>query len=397
MMEYRKIVIATDKFKGSLTSDEAAEAIQEGISEAFRNTQRECPEIRNFPMADGGEGSLVTMKSAMESSGSEYREVSIPAVNQLGHPVQVPVLLLENNTAFIEMAAACGLNLVPHDSRDLLHSTTYGFGETIRIAIETYGARDIMLSIGGSGTNDGGFGLLTALGYRFSNSNPFRNKDIPTFLEGIESMMDEGVDMLCPHLKDTVFKVACDVSNPLLGPDGASAVYGPQKGATPEIVGRFEKALENWADVVEKWSGADEDDSLFNRYSEGAGAAGGTGFILGSVLKAEMMRGWEFFSGILNLDKHIAEADLVITGEGRFDRSSLSGKLPWGIATLCRKHRKPVWVVTGRNCLPKEIWRPSGFNEVLSIETTFRSESNIFNRAAELLTKMLSDKFSSIL
>lgn len=396
MMEFRKIVIATDKFKGSLTSSEAAAAIKEGICSSYFNLQKECPEIRTFPMADGGEGSLVTMKSAMDSSESEYTEVSIPAVNQLGHPVQVPVLLLENNTAFIEMAAVCGLNLIPHDSRDLLHSTTYGFGETIRIAIETYGARNIMLSIGGSGTNDGGFGLLTALGYRFSNSNPFRNKDIPTFLEGIESMMDDGVNMICPHLKDTVFKVACDVSNPLLGPDGASVVYGPQKGATPEIVDRFEKALENWADVVEKWSWADEDDSLFNRYSEGAGAAGGTGFALGSVLKAEMMRGWEFFSKILNLEKHISEADLVITGEGRFDRSSLSGKLPWGIACLCRKHRKPVWVVTGRNCLPESIWRPSGFNEILSIDASFRHKGDTFANAAYFITRILDTKFGTL-
>lgn len=392
-MKYRRIVIATDKFKGSLTAGEAAAAIHKGISDGCGNT---CPEILSFPMADGGEGSLELMKTAMENAGKEPETVYVPAVNHLGRPISVPVLLYKPDSAFIEMAKVCGLGLVPYGERDLAHSTTYGLGETARIAIEEYGAREILLSIGGSGTNDGGFGMISALGFRFANDNPFRNKDVPTFMESISSVVDDGVDTVCPHLRETKFRVACDVSNPLLGPDGASRVYGPQKGGTPEVIEHFEKALGNWADVVERWGKTGKNTNAFDRFSEGAGAAGGTGFILGSVLNAEILPGWEFFASIVNLEKYIASADLVITGEGRFDESSLSGKLPWGIASLCRKYRKPLWMVTGRNCLPESIWRPSGFNEVFSIDASFRHKSDIFANASEYLTKIMAYKFKSM-
>lgn len=393
-MQYRKITIATDKFKGTLTAAEAASAVKDGILTSCTESGTEPPEILLRPMADGGEGSLDVMKRGMTEAGVRFQEVRIPTVNHIGQPAEAPVLLFGEKNAFFEMASVCGLNLVPHDRRDLLHSSTYGIGEVFRSLIEDRGIRRIMLSIGGSGTNDGGFGMLSALGYRFANSNPFRNKDIPTFMKSIDAMMDSGVDAICPHLRETRFEVACDVANPLLGPSGATAVYGPQKGGTEEGLALFEEALGKWADTVEEWMEGQDEPTPFDRYSEGAGAAGGIGFALGTVLKASMKPGWEFFSSMLNLEQDIASSDLVITGEGRFDESSLAGKLPYGIAELCRKHRKPLWVVTGRNRLPKSIWRPSGFNEVTALNNTPHTNSDTFTETARLLSEAVTARFS---
>ena len=211
------------------------------------------------------------------------------------------------------MASVCGLNMIPREKRNLLRSTTYGLGSVIRSVIERYSARRIILAIGGSGTNDGGFGMLAALGWSYSNSSPFRNKDIPTFISGIEAVSDRSVPSVCPHLHEVEIIVASDVTSPLLGPSGATAVYGPQKGCKKHEIPVFENALQNWATVI--------------GYPDfpGAGAAGGTGYALKAALGAQFVPGWRFFASALGLEQEIASADLIITGEGRFDQSSLSG------------------------------------------------------------------------
>lgn len=394
-LKYKKIIIINDKFKGSMTAEEAAAAIRDGIMEACEKSGLKLPEILLRPLADGGEGSMDVMKQLLQKNGTAYKEVAIPTVNHLGQQIETSALLF-GNTAFIESARVCGLNLIPKQNRDLLHSSSYGLGEAIRLLIEEYSSRNIMLSLGGSGINDAGFGMLSALGFRFSNNFPFRNKDIPTFMEGIDSMQDDGVDSICPHLKNTKFTAICDVNNPLLGQHGATFVYGPQKGGSQEVLDKFESALSNWANIVEQWKTTTKDELLFDRNSHGAGAAGGLGFALATVLDAQLISGAEFFSTMPGLNMEISSADLVITGEGRFDESSLLGKLPSHIATLCRKYHKPLLMVTGRNCLHKSIWQPSGFNDVIALNTLFKNSTDTFTNASSLLSEAIKAHFQKI-
>ena len=229
------------------------------------------------------------------------------------------------------------------------------------------------MAIGGSGTNDGGFGLLSALGWSFSNSSPFRNRDIPTFISGIETASDRSVDDICPHLRQTRITVATDVTSPLLGPLGATAVYGPQKGCRKLDIPVFENALENWVRVI----GVPD--------FPGAGAAGGTGYALKAALGAELAAGWQVFASMLHLEEEIASADLVITGEGRFDKSSLTGKLPAGIATLCRRYGKPLWVVTGTCRVPADQLAVIGISRVIELSSSAAPGEDTYSDAPAII------------
>ncbi len=387
MTVFGKIVIATDKFKGSMTAAQASEAIRDGIVQGYLDSGAAQPEILLRPMADGGEGSMGVMERALRESGRDYRKVFIPSVNHLGSGIQAPVLLYRDEdgtvSAFIEMASVCGLNMVHREKRNLLRSTTYGLGVTIRSAIEDYSARKILLAIGGSGTNDGGFGMLTALGWSFSNQNPFRNKDIPTFISGIDSASDRSVADICPHLRQTAITVASDVSSPLLGPDGATSVYGPQKGCRKQDIPLFEHAMQNWVKVL----GVPD--------FPGAGAAGGTGYALKAALGAEITQGWKVFSSMLHLEEEIASADLAITGEGRFDMSSLTGKLPSGIADICRKHSKPLWIVTGRCRVPSGITAGMGISRIIEISSSGIRDKDPFTDAPNIIRTELAAAIST--
>ena len=377
-MRCNKIVVATDKFKGSMTAAEAAQAIKDGLS---TNSILSSDNILLCPMADGGEGSMGVMERAFHRKDVQYEKIFIESVNHLGSPILAPVLMYKADgtmTAFIEMASVCGLNMIPRDKRNLLRSTTYGLGSVMRSVIESHGARRIVMAIGGSGTNDGGFGMLAALGWSFSNSSPFRNKDIPTFISGIDSASDRSVQSVCPHLKETEILVASDVTSPLLGPSGATAVYGPQKGCKRQDIPLFENALENWIKVIG------------HPDFPGAGAAGGTGYALKAALGAQFVPGWRFFASALGLEQEIASADLVITGEGRFDRSSLSGKLPSGIAEMCRQYGKPLWVITGRCQVPENEYRSLGITRVLELSTTALPEEHPISDAPAIIRRVLS-------
>ena len=388
MSGFGKIVIATDKFKGSMTAVQASEAIRDGILEGVRKNNGDTagstgiPQILLRPMADGGEGSMGVTERALRESGIDYRKEFIPTVNHLGSQILAPVLLYsaEDGThrAFVEMASVCGLNMIPREKRNLMRSTTYGLGTVLRECIESHGAREILLAIGGSGTNDGGFGLLSALGWSFSNSSPFRNRDIPSFISGIASASDRSVADICPHLRQTRITVATDVTSPLLGPLGATAVYGPQKGCRKQDIPVFESALENWQRVI----GAPD--------FPGAGAAGGTGYALKAALGAELAAGWKVFASMLHLEEEIASADLVITGEGRFDKSSLTGKLPAGIATLCRRYGKPLWVVTGTCRVPADQLQMLGITRVIELSAAALPEEDPFGDAQAIIRHAIS-------
>lgn len=380
-MRCNKIVVATDKFKGSMTAAEAAQAIKDGLSTNSILSKTASDNILLCPMADGGEGSMGVMERAFHRKDVQYQKIFIESVNHLGSPILAPVLMYKADgirTAFIEMASVCGLNMIPRDKRNLLRSTTYGLGSVMRSVIESHGARRIVMAIGGSGTNDGGFGMLAALGWSFSNSSPFRNKDIPTFISGIDSASDRSVQSVCPHLQETEILVASDVTSPLLGPSGATAVYGPQKGCKRQDIPLFENALENWIKVIG------------HPDFPGAGAAGGTGYALKAALGAQFVPGWRFFASALGLEQEIASADLVITGEGRFDRSSLSGKLPSGIAEMCRQYGKPLWVITGRCQVPENEYRSLGITRVMELSTTALPEEHPISDAPAIIRRVLS-------
>lgn len=378
-MRCNKIVVATDKFKGSMTAAEAAQAIKDGLS---TNSILSSDNILLCPMADGGEGSMGVMERAFHRKDVQYEKIFIESVNHLGSPILAPVLMYKTDgstiTAFIEMASVCGLNMIPRDKRNLLRATTYGLGSVMRSAIESHGARRIVMAIGGSGTNDGGFGMLAALGWSFSNSSPFRNKDIPTFISGIDSVSDRSVQSVCPHLQETEILVASDVTSPLLGPSGATAVYGPQKGCKRQDIPLFENALENWIKVIG------------HPDFPGAGAAGGTGYALKAALGAQFVPGWRFFASALGLEQEIASADLVITGEGRFDRSSLSGKLPSGIAEMCRQYCKPLWVVTGQNKITEAEYLSLGISKVFELSSLALPEEHPVQDAPAIIRRIIA-------
>ncbi len=347
MEKFPKIVIATDKFKGTLNASEAADAIKNGILKRGLDTRCDIDQLKSnistFAMADGGEGSLKVMERGLQLRGKESHIEYIDVLNHLGEGIKAPVLIFnDSKSAFVEMASVCGLSLVPKDKRNILRSTTYGFGDLLRYVIEDMGIRDITIAIGGSGTNDAGFGALTALGFRYHNNCVFKNRDFAEFMENITAIEDKFVAGVTPHLKDTTIRVACDVDNPLLGENGATMVYGPQKGGTPEELQRIENSLKIWAKVIEEKYGKGAAEY------PGAGAAGGIGFVLHTILGAQMSPGWKLFSEILGLEEAIALADYVFTGEGKFDKQSLAGKLPVGIAKICSKYQKPLFLVTGR-------------------------------------------------
>lgn len=392
-----RIVVVNDKFKGSLTASQAAEAIKKGILRTNPDAQ-----VLLRPLADGGEGSMDVMERVLLSSGRHVEKVAVDTVGPLGDRVRAHFLLYDSASegaggtsasggkskreVFIEMAGASGLQLIPEKERDILRSTTYGFGEVIRFAVQECGVEKVLLAIGGSATNDGGFGMLTALGYRYKNTSVFKNRNVPCFLSTVEELLNTSVKDTCPELDKVTFEVACDVRNPLLGPNGATMVYGPQKGASIENLEELEGAMKNWAEVVQKWYVSHHPGtSVVCSEVPGAGAAGGVGFALYSVLGARLVPGWRLFSQMAGLENEIAAADLVITGEGRFDSQSLSGKLPGGMAELCREYGKPLWVVCGSDLTSASQKKEAGVERVFSLQEVEPDLKRSMDNAGELI------------
>ena len=322
-----KLVIAPDSFKESLSAPEVAAAIARGWSRA-----RPLDEILLRPMADGGEG---TVDAVLAATGGERRECEVRG--PLGSPVRAHWGWLEEGAAVIEMAAASGLHWVAPELRDATRTTSYGTGELNRAALDA-GARKIILGLGGSATNDGGMGLLQALGVRFLDKRGEPLGDGGAALAGLHAIDLAGLD---PRLAAVEVEVAADVNNPLCGEHGASAVFGPQKGASPEQVRQLDAALARYAEVAARTLG--QDLSLF----PGVGAAGGLGFAARAFLKARFRPGVELVAEVSGLAEALQGADLAITGEGRLDEQSLHGKTPIGVARLAQAAGVPLIALAG--------------------------------------------------
>lgn len=315
-----KVVIALDSFKGSLGSIEAGNAVAEGVRSVFPDS--DCV-VR--PLADGGEG---TVDALVDGMGGSIREVSV--TGPAGRPTVAKYGLLPGGMAVMEMAQASGITLVSGAEKNPLFTTTFGVGEMVLDAVKA-GASKFVIGIGGSATNDGGAGMLQALGWRFLDAE---GRDLPRGGAALARLAR--IEPPKSGFSSLAFRIACDVTNPLCGSKGASAVFGPQKGATPEMVAELDAALSHFAAVA----GGDAD-------AAGAGAAGGLGYAFRTFLNAELTPGVDLILGETNLEADIADADVVVTGEGRLDGQTVMGKAPIGVARLAKRHGKRVVAFCG--------------------------------------------------
>ncbi|EHU9440053.1 glycerate kinase [Vibrio vulnificus] len=323
-----KIVIAPDSYKESLTAMDVAIAIEKGFKQVLPDAH-----YVKLPMADGGEG---TVQSMVDATGGTIIEHTV--TGPLGQRVDGFFGLLgEGKTAVIEMAAASGLHLVTPDQRNPLITTTFGTGELIKAALD-HGVEHIIVGIGGSATNDGGIGMAQALGIKLLDA---QGNELGYGGGELAKLATIDCSQLDPRLAQVRLEVACDVDNPLCGTKGASTVFGPQKGATPEMVTILDENLAHYATVIKQQLGVDVRDMA------GAGAAGGMGAALLGLLNAELRPGIEIVMDAVRLDEIVADADLVITGEGRIDSQTIHGKTPIGVARTAKKHGLPVIGIAG--------------------------------------------------
>lgn len=323
-----KIIIAPDSFKESLSSPEVADAIEAGFRSFFPDA-----EYLRLPIADGGEGTVDALITATDGSVIDA-EVTGP----LGEKIQAFYGVCgDGRTAVIEMAAASGLDLVPTGQRNPLRTTSFGTGDLIRQALDA-GYRRFIIGIGGSATNDAGAGMLQALGVRLLDRNDREIGLGGDALARLALIDNSGLD---PRLNECRIEVACDVNNPLTGKTGASAIFGPQKGATPEMVERLDRHLANFAELVRRDLGQEI------ASTPGSGAAGGMGAALMAFLQAELRPGATIVIEHIELERLVRDADLVVTGEGRIDAQSGFGKAPVGIAEVAERHGVPVIALGG--------------------------------------------------
>lgn len=322
-----KVVISIDSFKGSMTSMEAGYAVRDGILKANKEAQ-----IIVKPLADGGEG---TTEALTEGLGG--KKITINVTGPMKNIVKATYgILSDNKTAIMEMAQAAGITLIPNE-KNPLEATTYGVGKMIKNAIEK-GCRKFIIGIGGSATNDGGIGMLQALGVEFLDSS---DKKVGEGAKALEKIANISLKNMLPELKQCEFQIACDVNNPLCGTNGATYIYGPQKGVTEELLTIIESGMINYADVTKKVLKKD----LSN--VAGTGAAGGLGFAFLSFLNAKLIPGIELVLDTINLEESIANADIVVTGEGRMDAQTAMGKAPIGVAKRAKKYNCKVIAFAG--------------------------------------------------
>lgn len=343
-----KIVIAPDSYKESLSALEVATQIELGFKEIFPNA-----EYLKVPMADGGEGTVQAMVEATQGCRIEV-EVTAP----LGERVTgFYGLTGDGRTAMIEMAAASGLAMVPPALRDPRVTTSYGTGELITAALDA-GARHLILGIGGSATNDGGAGMLQALGVQLLDAAGQQLAPGGAPLAQLVRIDASGLDA---RLAACTIEVACDVDNPLTGPRGASAIFGPQKGATPEVVQQLDANLKHYAEVILRDVGVDVDAVA------GAGAAGGMGAAMLAFLKGQLRPGCEIIAKAVGLEAAVQDADLVVTGEGRIDQQTIFGKTPFGVATVAKLHGVPVIGIAGSLGTNAQVVHDHGIDAIFSV------------------------------
>jgi len=357
-----KIVIAPDSYKESLSATEVAQAIEKGFREIFPDAH-----YVSVPVADGGEGTVEAMIAATQ--GAEH---TASVTGPLGERVDARWGMSgDGNTAFIEMAAASGLALVPPELRNPLITTSRGTGELILRALE-HGARNIIIGIGGSATNDGGAGMVQALGAKLCDANGTEIGHGGGSLMSLNTIDISGLD---PRLASCTIRVACDVTNPLTGEQGASRIFGPQKGATDAQIVELDNNLSHYADVIKKSLRVDV------KAVPGAGAAGGMGAALMAFLGAELRSGIEIVTQALNLEEHIHDCTLVVTGEGRIDSQSIYGKVPVGVAKVAKKYHKPVIGIAGSLTHDVGVVHQYGIDAVFSVLTSIGTLEEAFRGA----------------
>ncbi|MGG5255092.1 glycerate kinase [Neobacillus sp. SM06] len=359
-----KIVIAPDSFKESLTAMEVAEAIEKGMKQVLPDA-----DYVKIPMADGGEG---TVQSLVDATGGQmvFQTVTGP----LGERVNAFFGMLgDGKTAVIEMAAASGLHLVPTVKRNPLLTTTKGTGELILAALD-HGAQHIIIGLGGSATNDGGAGMAKALGVRLLDETGTEIGDGGVSLNQLRKIDCTTMD---PRLKNIKIEVACDVDNPLTGERGASAIFGPQKGATPEMVAQLDANLGHFAEIIER--------DLAKKINDvaGSGAAGGLGGGLLAFLPAQLKRGVDIVIEATGLAEIVTDANLVITGEGKIDRQTIFGKTPIGVAKIAKSAGVPVIAIAGNIGDDSKIVHEHGIDALFSIVPGIVSLENAFENAGK--------------
>ena len=375
-----KVVAAIDSLKGSLTSMEAGRALAEGIRRADA-----ASEVVIRPLADGGEGTVDALVCGMDG----IRQ-NLIVTGPLGAPVKCTYgIIEESKTAVLEMAEAAGLTLVPEEKRNPLFTTTYGVGEIIKDAIEK-GCRRFIVGIGGSATNDGGAGMLQALGFDFLDKE---GRQIPFGAQGLKVLDSIETEHVVPGLKECEFHIACDVINVLCGEQGCSAVYGPQKGAAPSMIRQMDEWMKEYARIAcTKYPSADP-------FKAGTGAAGGLGFAFLTFLDAVLESGVKIVLEETRLEEYIKDADIVVTGEGRLDGQTTMGKAPVGVAHLAKKHGKPVIAFAGSVSREASACNKNGIDaffpilrEVVNLERAMEPETAKANMAdtAEQVFRLLT-------
>lgn len=363
-----KIVIAPDSFKGSLTAAEVCHAIEKGVLQHSNKV-----EVVKVPMADGGEGTLETL---MAATGGKIYEMKVRG--PLGQSVNAHYGILGNGkTAVIEMASASGLPLVPLEIRNPLLTTTYGTGELIISALDR-GCRDFIIGIGGSATNDGGAGMAQALGVSLVDTNGNEMEYGGGILGSLARIDMSQID---PRIKECTFNVACDVTNPLCGERGASAIFGPQKGATPEVIKILDRSLCHFAQIIKRDLGKDVGEL------PGSGAAGGLGAGLIAFCNAQLKRGIDIIVEAVGLTEKMRGAQLVITGEGQMDGQTSQGKTPYGVAMLARGMGIPTVAIVGSMGAGAEEMFNHGISTIFSIVSRpEQSLDDCVNNAAQYIT-----------
>ena len=370
------ILIAPDSFKESLEAIEVCEAIKAGFSNVFPDAAYTL-----LPLADGGEGTSAVLSYVLDG---QWRQIQVR--DPLMRPITAKYFLTADGMAVIEIAEACGLHLLTKDERNPLIASSFGVGEMIVDAIDQ-GATNILIGLGGSATNDAGAGMLQVLGVKLQDAKGTALKPGGSNLSQLHSIEHQALYNL---LSDVTITVACDVTSPLCGPTGASHVFGPQKGATPEQVQSLDNALGIFAQVTNAHNISKTDCREF----EGAGAAGGLGFGLMAYCNAKLKSGFDTIADIVELDKHLALADVVITGEGMFDAQTAMGKVASGVAKRAKQHNVPVIAICGAVDRPDELSAAttndikSASIDESSLLTSLQFETDLFDIVVPSLQKL---------
>ena len=369
-----RLIIAPDKFKGSIDAVTLCGIIRQELQSVMPSA-----DLESYPLADGGDGFEQIIQYYFHTE-----TVTAPASDPLGRPMTAAYqYATSSDTAFIEMSAASGLALLREEERDPMRSSTHGTGMLVRHALER-GARKVVLGIGGSATNDAGIGMACALGYRFMDREGQSLEPCGGNLRHIHQIRPPEVDIT----KGIDFTVACDVKNPFFGPEGAAFVYGPQKGASPEMVEQLDLGLRHIDELFRQTFGRSV------ATTEGAGAAGGMGGGSLVFLKARLISGMDFIMASIGLEEKIRHADAVITGEGRVDAQSFNGKVVGEILSISKRHHKKVYILCGTSTVAFEAWREKGIEQLSALTDCAPSQKDAILEPASYLPCAIRNLFS---